>query len=428
MPIIYLSPTICINPTVKEGFCNYLGETVWMKVNKTFKYRLYPTKEQEVLLARHFGSKRFIFNYFLCQRKKAYLEAQKTLNYYGNAKSLTEMKHSEEFSWMGEINSQSLQASLRDLDTAYNRFFAKQGMFPKFKSRHDRQSFRIPQNVFYKDGLLDIPKFKKPIKVQEDRPPNGKILFATVSKTPTGRYFVAITCETEHEQFPKVNKNVGVDVGLKELAVLSDGKRYANIKSTIKHQRRLAYEQRQLSKKVKGSASRGRQRIKVAKVHEKIVNSRNDHIHKITTAIVRENQTICVEDLSVANMMKNHCLAKGIADVAWGEFFRQLRYKSEWNGRNLVEIGRFFPSSKTCWHCKFIHQGLTLKDRTWVCPRCGTELDRELNASRNILEQGLNDFNSGCGTQSEPKQKRGEASPGNGESVNPETQPSLVVG
>jgi putative transposase len=398
-----------------------------MKVNKTFKYRLYPTKEQEVLLARHFGARRFIFNRFLDQRKTAYLEAKKSLSYYDNAKSLTEMKHIEEFKWMKEINSQSLQASLRDLDTAYNRFFAKQGKFPRFKSKSDRQSFRIPQNVYYSKGKLDIPKFKKPIKVAEDRPLSGDILFATISRSATGKYFVAITCEAEHIEMAKVDGKVGVDLGLKDLAVLSNGKRYENIRTTKKYERRLAYEQRQLSKKVKGSASRGRQKIKVAKVHEKISNSRTDHIHKITTAIVRENQMICVESLSVVNMMKNHCLAKGIADVAWGELFRQLKYKSEWSGRQFLMVERFFPSSKTCNHCKFVHQGLTLADRTWTCLKCGAEHDRDYNSSRNILEQGLNDFNSGCGAQSEPKQKRGEALP-SGESVNLEAQPSLVVG
>lgn len=398
-----------------------------MKINKTFKYRLYPTKEQEVLLARHFGAKRFIFNHFLDQRKAAYLEAKKSLSYYDNAKSLTEIKHTEEFKWMKEINSQSLQASLRDLDTAYNRFFAKQGKFPRFKSKHDKQSFRIPQNVYYSEGKLDIPKFRNPIRVKEDRPLSGTILFATVSKSATGKYFVSITCETEYAAMDKAEGKVGVDLGLKDLAVLSNGKRYENIRTTKKHERRLAYEQRQLSKKVKGSVSRNRQKIKVAKVHEKITNSRTDHIHKITTAIVRENQTICVESLSVANMMKNHCLAKGIADVAWGELLRQLKYKSEWNGRQFLTVERFFPSSKTCNSCKFVNQWLTLADRVWTCPRCGAEHDRDLNASRNILEQGLNDFNSGCGTQSESKQKLGEALP-LGKSVNLETQPSLVVG
>jgi putative transposase len=398
-----------------------------MKVNKTFKYRMYPTKEQEILLAKHFGSKRFVFNHFLDKSKKSYLESKKSLSYYDNAKSLTELKHSEEFKWMKEVNSQSLQASLRDLDTSYSRFFSKQSKFPRFKSKHDKQSFRIPQFIKYADGLLDIPKFKQPIKVKEDRPLSGEILFATISKSSTNKYFVSITCETEHIQLKKTDGNVGIDLGLKELAILSNGKRYDNIRSIKKYERKLAYQQRQLSKKVKGSVSRGKQRIKVAKVHEKIKNVRTDHIHKMTTEIVRENQTICVESLAVANMMKNHCLAKGISDVAWGEIVRQLKYKSEWNGRDFVEIDRFFPSSKTCNICKHINQDLTLKDRTWICPNCNTELDRDLNASKNILEHGLNILNSGCGTQSESKQKRGKAL-ASAKSLTHETQGSLVLG
>jgi len=382
-----------------------------MKINKTFKYRIYPTKEQEILLAKHFGVKRFVFNYFLDQRKKTYLESKKSLNYYDNAKVLTTIKKQDEYLWMKEVNSQSLQASLRDLDVAYNNFFSKQNKFPRFKSKHDKQSFRIPQFVEYKDEQLWIPKFKQSIKVKEDRPLTGKILFATISKTPTNKYFVSVTCETNYQPYKKNQNEVGIDLGIKDLAVCSDGKVYENIKTTKKYEKNLAYKQRQLSKKVKGSNNRNKQRVKVARIHEKIGNSRLNHIHNVTTTIVRENQTICVEDLSVTNMMKNHCLSKSIADVSWGEFLRQLKYKSEWNERKLISIGKFFPSSKTCNKCKFINQDLTLKDREWVCPNCGERLDRDLNASKNILEQGLNNFNSGYGIQSESKQKLGEALP-----------------
>jgi putative transposase len=382
-----------------------------MKINKTFKYRIYPNKEQEILLSKHFGAKRFVFNYFLDQRKKTYLESKKSLNYYDNAKVLTTIKKQEEYMWMKEVNSQSLQASLRDLDVAYNNFFSKQNKFPRFKSKHDKQSFRIPQFIEYKDENLWIPKFKQSIKVKEDRPLTGEILFATISKTSTNKYFVSITCETDYIPYKKNKNAVGIDLGIKDLAVCSDGKVYENIKTTKKYEKNLAYEQRQLSKKVKGSNNRNKQRVKVAKIHERIGNSRLNHIHNVTTTIIRENQTICVEDLSVTNMMKNHCLSKSIADVSWGEFLRQLKYKSEWNERKLISIGKFFPSSKTCNKCKFINQDLTLKDREWVCPNCGEKLDRDLNASKNILEQGLNNFNSGYGIQSESKQKLVEALP-----------------
>ena len=408
------------------------------QIKKTFKYRIYPTKEQEILLAKHFGAKRFVWNYFLNERKNAYLENNTSLNYYNNASSLTKLKQKDEYIWLKEVNSQSVQASLRDLEVAYNRFFSKQGQFPRFKSKRDKQSFRIPQSTKYEDGQLNIPKFKKPIKVSEDRPLTGTILFSTISKTPSGKYFVAITCETAHKPHKKNKNNVGVDLGIKDLAICSDGKTYENIKTTKKYAKKLSYEQRQLSKKQKGSNSRNKQRIKVAKVHEKISNSRTNHIHNITTQIVRENQTICVEDLSVINMMKNHKLAKSISDCSWSEFLRQLKYKSEWNERNLIQIDKFFPSSKTCNKCKFVNQDLQLKDRIWVCPVCGTELDRDINASENILEQGLRlsgealgqglkIYNSGCGTYSEYKQKREEALSLD-EPTSHETQTSLVSG
>lgn len=380
-----------------------------MVVLKTFKYRMYPTKEQAVLIAKHFGSKRFIFNYFLNERKTSYLTNKKKLNYYDNAKSLTTLKRQDQYIWLKEVNSQTLQAALRDLDTAYNKFFSKRNRFPKFKSKRNQQSFRVPQAVKYSKGKLTIPKFKKPIKVREDRPLTGKILFATISRNPSGKYFAAITVETEHTSYAATKEQIGVDLGIKNLVICSNGKTYPNIKTTKKYAKQLAYEQRQLSKKTKGSNNRSRQRIKVAKVHEKISNIRHNHLHQTSSCIVRENQTICAESLTVMNMMKNHCLAKAIADVSWGELLRQLQYKSEWNGRTFIQVNRFFPSSKTCNKCKFIHEGLTLNNRSWVCSQCKAELDRDINAAKNILEQGLTIY-SGCGTQSELKQKREEAS------------------
>ncbi len=397
-----------------------------MKIKKSFKYRLYPTEEQKILLSKHFGSRRFVWNHFLDLRKKVYLENKTNLTYYDNSKSLTELKKQEDFIWLKEVNSQSIQYALRDLEVAYTNFFSKKGKFPRFKSKKDKQSFRIPQSTEYKDEQLWIPKFKQPIKVKEDRPISGEILFSTISKSPSGRYFVSITCETERTPYEKNNNRVGVDLGIKELAICSDGKIYQNIKNTKKYAKRLSYEQKQLSKKHKGSESKNRQRIKVAKIHEKIANSRLDHIHKVTTQIVRDNQTICVEDLAVINMIKNHKLAKSISDCSWGEVLRQLKYKSEWNERELITIDRFFPSSKTCNKCKFVNQDLTLTDREWICPNCGSKLDRDINASENILEQGLEIY-SGCGTQSELKEKREEALP-LGKPTNHETQRSLVVG
>jgi len=381
-----------------------------MLVIKTYKFRIYPNKNQAKLMAKHFGSTRFVWNYFLAKRKESYIENEKSLNYHDNAKALTLLKKDGEFKWLKEINSQSLQASLKDLDTAYGRFFKKQAMFPRFKSKHKSlDSFRCPQSVYIRDGKLSLPKFREGIKIKLHREITGKILFATISKTPTDKYFASIACETEHEVLPHTDKQIGIDLGIKDLAICSDGKVFKNPRTTKKRAKKLTYEQRQLSKKQKGSGKRFKQREKVAAVHEKIKNVRADNIHKLTHSIVSENQVVIIEDLNVSGMIKNHKLAKAIADVSWHELSRQLEYKAQWNERDLIKIDRWFPSSKTCNVCNFIKQDLSLKDRGWTCPRCGTILDRDLNASQNILKQGLKIL-SGSGAESDSKQKPGKAS------------------
>jgi putative transposase len=372
-------------------------------------------------LSKHFGHCRFVFNKFLNERKEKYLNEKTSLNYYDNARTLTDLKKDDEFLWLKEVNSQSLQASIRNLDIAYKNFFNKQNKFPRFKSKYDRQSFKVPQNVLVEDGKLVIPKFKEGIKLNLHRQLEGEPLFATISKSTTGKYYVSITCEIEHKPFDKTNKSVGIDTGIKELAILSDGSSYENIKSLKTKLKKLKYEQRQLSKKIKGSQSRNKQKIKLALVHEQITNIRKDYLHKVSTTIVRENQTICVEDLAVKNIMKNHCLAQAMIDVSLGAFYTMLEYKSNWNERQYVKIDRFFPSSKTCSSCGWIKQDLTLSIREWTCESCGEHHDRDINAAKNILKQGINIL-SGCGMQSEYKQKRDEALP-LGESVTPEAQP-----
>lgn len=378
-------------------------------IHKSYKFRLYPTKEQEVLLAKHFGSCRFIYNHYLNERKNAYLNNKQSINYYDNAKDLTNLKQNNDYSWLKEINSQSLQQSLRHLDSSYNNFFRKQNMFPKFKSKYNKQSFTVPQFISVDNNKLTIPKFKTGIKINIHREIQGEICFATISKTPTNKYFVSLTCEINYEPYIKTGKSVGIDTGIKTLATLSNGTIYSNINVLKQSIKKLKYKQKQLSKKNKGSKSREKQRLIVAKFHEKLANKRYDYLQKVTTDIVKNHDIICIEDLAVKNIMSNHNLALSMSDVGLGMFYQMLDYKSNWNDRVISKIDRFFPSSKTCSCCGWINQNLTLKDREWICPSCKTKHNRDHNASVNIETQGLNEISCGCGMQSQDKQKRVEA-------------------
>ena len=386
---------------------------------KSFKFRIYPSKEQEILMAKHFGATRFVFNHYLNKRKETYLEDKKTLNYYDNANDLTQLKKDENYKWLKEINSQSLQSSLRNLDTAYNKFFKKQTKFPRFKSKYNKQSFTIPQSISIEEGKLSIPKFKKGIKINLHRETNGKFLFATISKSANGKYYISITCKVQHKPFDKTGSKVGIDTGIKDLAILSDGKTYKNIKTLKNNLKKLKFNQRQLSKKVKGSSSRNKQKQKLATIHEKITNVRKDYLHKISTEIVKNHDIISVEDLAVKNMMKNHKLAQSFSDVSLGIFYTILEYKANWNDKSFVKIDRFFPSSKTCSNCGWINQNLILSIRKWNCPSCNEQHDRDFNASQNILKQGIKIL-SGSGIESDIKQKQVEASSLD-ESIKPET-------
>lgn len=395
-------------------------------IHKSYKFRIEPTSEQMELLSKHFGACRFVFNRFLHERKEKYLNEKTSLNYYDNARTLTDLKKEEGFDWLKEINSQSLQSAIRNLDSAYKNFFNKQNQFPKFKSKYDRQSFKIPQNVLINNERLIIPKFKEGIKIKLHRELEGEILFATITKSTTGKYYVSITCQVNYKPFDETGSSVGIDTGIKDLAILSDGKTYENIKVLKTKLKKLKYEQRQLSKKQKGSNSRQKQKIKLSLFHEKITNIRKDYLHKVSTEIVKNHDIISVEDLSVKNMMKNHKLAQSLSDVSLGMFYTMLEYKSRWNDKSFVKIDRFFPSSKTCSNCGWINQDLNLSIREWTCSSCNEHHDRDLNASKNILKQGINIL-SGYGIESDIKQKQEEALP-LGESVIPEAQPSLVVG
>lgn len=357
-------------------------------VNKTYRFRIYPDKDQEELLSKHFGCSRFVYNYFLNQRKEQYQLTSKSDNYYQQTKSLTELKKQEEFKWLKEVNSQSIQFCLRSLEAAYVNFFRGTSKFPRFKSKRGKNTFTIPQFGRLEGNKLHIPKFKKGIKVKLDREVKGKIGKFNITKTPTSKYYVSIFTEQTIEQLPKTGKKVGVDLGLKDFLITSDGIKFKNNRYTKKCARQLKKAQQHLSRKEKGSNGFEKQKLKVAKLHEKIASCRLDNLHKTSTKLVKDYDLISIEDLNVKGMVKNSKLSKHISDASWGRFVNLLSYKCEWYGKELVKINRFYPSSKTCNSCGWINQELKLSDRKWTC-KCGETHDRDINASINILKEGL---------------------------------------
>ena len=367
------------------------------KVEYTYRFRLYPTPEQEIKLAKHFGCVRWVYNYFLDRRVKFYLDAKekdlanKSLNYNDDAKALTGIK--EETEWLNEVNSQSLQHALKHLDSGFNRFYKKLARFPKFKSRKHKQSFRVPQHVSVEDGKLYIVKFREGIEINLHRPIEGEIRNATISRNKAGQYFVSIGVQRHIEKLPKNKNAVGIDLGVKDLATCSDGTVFKNIRPyrTLEKKRRVLAKA--LSRTQKGSKGREKARRKLARLDNHIRNIRQDHLHKVSHRIVSENQTIVMEDLNVSGMMKNRKLSKSIWDCSLYELVRQITYKSKWYGREFLQVSRWFPSSKTCGNCGYINDALTLNDREWQCPRCEIKHYRDRNAACNILRQGLNEQN-----------------------------------
>ena len=366
-----------------------------MIINKAYKFRIYPSDNQKNILAQHFGSCRFVYNYFLRKRIDFYAEnkgkKKQGLTYHDTAVMLTQLKRTPEYTWLNGVNSQSLQQSLRRLDVAYNNFFNKRANFPNFKKKHSKQSFLVPQgfDIDFDNRLLHIPKFE-PIKIILHRKIKGTMKSVNISKTPSGKYFASILCEVEKVVKPKKKGNqIGIDLGLKSFLVTSNSERVNTPQYLRKLEKKLAKFQRHLSRKVKGSNRRNKTRIKVARIHDKISNQRSDFLHKLSHRLVSENQAIFAEDLNVKGIMANHHLAKSVADSGWFEFIRQLKYKSEWNGVYFGQIDRFFPSSKRHFSCGWINESLTLKDREWTC-QCGQVVDRDWNAAQNILLFGQN--------------------------------------
>lgn len=353
---------------------------------KGLKYRIYPTDLQKELIAKHIGSSRFVYNLALETKITAYLGSKHNFSSFDLTKQLPDLK--EECGWLKEVNAQSLQQSIQNMDIAFKKFFKGSG-FPVYKSKHKgMQSFSIPQRVVVKDNLLIIPKFIEGIKIILHRPIKGTIKSATVSVTQTGKYFVSILVDTNTKNpiKPPIKENtcIGIDLGIKDFIVTSDGELFGNPKYLRKSQSKLKYIQRKYSKH-KGNRTKKR----LALLHEKVSNKRKDFLHKTSTQLIRENQTIAIEDLAVSNMVKNHCLAQSISDAGWGIFVTMLEYKAEWYGNNILKIGRFAPSSKTCSVCGNINKELTLKDREWTCKACGSVLDRDTNAAINIKSFAL---------------------------------------
>ncbi len=389
-------------------------------VNRTYRFRIYPTAEQEMILAKHFGCARYVYNHFLNERKEQYQADKKSDNYYKQAATLTKLKKEEDTKWLKEVNSQTLQFALRSLDTAFLNFFRGNAQFPKFKSRKHKNTFTIPQFGTLADNKIHIPKFKEGINVKLHRELNGKIGKMNITKTPTGKYYVSIFTEQEVEQLPKTNKQVGIDLGLKDFVITSDNKKFKNNRYTKKYAKQLKKAQQHLSRKQKGSNGFEKQKLKVVKIHEKIASCRLDTIHKVSYQLVNENDLIVCEDLNVKGMIKNHKLAKHIADASWGNFVTLLQYKCDWYGKELVKVNRFYPSSKTCGDCGWINKELKLPDREWTCKSCGVVHDRDVNASRNILKEGLKIFGQGL---SNTKVERKLDVSNNAHSMKPEAQP-----
>ncbi len=358
---------------------------------KAFKYRIFPTEPQKELIAKHIGSSRFVFNLALETKNAAYISAKHNYSAFDLVKQLPELK--KECPWLKEVNAQSLQQSIQNMDIAFKKFFKGSG-FPKFKKKSNKGSFPIPQNVIIENDLLIIPKFKEGIKMSLHRPTKGTIKSATISVTPTGKYFVSILCDTKKDMPIKAlieeNTTIGMDLGIKDFAITSEGEVFENPKFLRKAQSKLKYVQRKYSK-YKGK----RTKKKLAKLHEDVVNKRKDFLHKVSTQLIRENQTIALETLAVKNMVKNHNLAQAISDASWSTFVSMLEYKADWYGKNIIRIGQFAPSSKTCSNCGNINKELQLKDREWTCGSCSTVLDRDVNAAINIKSFALKNYLSG---------------------------------
>lgn len=382
-------------------------------VYKTFKYRIYPSNAQASVLNKNLGACRWLFNYFLEEKQKFYAankdNLKKSLNYYDMTKAITTMKKDPKYKWLSESNSQSLFVSVQNLEKAYRSFFIKKTGFPNFKSKKDKQSFCVPQNFKIKNNKLFIPKCDGGIKIILHRPFVGRIIDITIIKTKCGHFFACLNIECQHEIEKYKEGKIGIDVGIRSLYTDSDGYKRKNPKTVLIYEKRIKYLNRKLSNKKAHSRDWFKIKNKMAVLYNKSKNIRYDNLHKSSFKIISENQTIITEDLSIKSMVKDSKYAKLVSDCGWGELFRQIKYKSNWNNREYIKIDRYFPSSKTCNRCGHILSQLPTSIRTWRCPNCSSILDRDINAAINILKEGLKNKNCGCGVHSQSKQKRSKA-------------------
>lgn len=367
----------------------YLARGGDIVAERAYKYRIYPNKKQQELIRKTFGCTRYVYNHYLDKQK-----TDKTnYTYVKCAKDLTQLK--KELEWLKEVDSVGLQTSLKDLDVAYKNFFSGRSGYPKFKSRKNRhQSYRTSfshNNIAFMDKYIKLPKLGL-VKVRDKQVPQGRILNATISQEPDGRFYYSLCCiDVSFEQLPKTNQFVGIDLGLVDFAIFSDGIKIENPRFFEKSEKKLAKLQQELSRKTIGSNRWNKARIKVAKLQKHISNQRKDFLQKLTTSIVRKYDVICIEDLDVKTMKETELTIrnKRVSDVSWSEFRRQLTYKSTWYGRKLSAVDRYYPSSQICHYCGHIDGKKAETIRFWVCPKCNSKLDRDINAAINILNEGL---------------------------------------
>lgn len=363
-----------------------------MDIKRAYRFRFYPTPEQEQILARTFGCARFAYNHMLRLRTDAWYQRQERIGYHETSAALTALKKTPEHAWLNEVSSVPVQQALRHLQTAFANFFAKRAKYPNFRRKDGTQSAEYTTSAFKWDGAaLTLAKMKDPLPIRFSRqiPKGAKVTTCTVSKDASGRYHVSMLCDDAVSTKEQAMGQVGIDLGLTHFAILSTGEKIAAPNVFRKNEKKLAKLSRRLAKKKIGSANRMKAKLKVARMHAKTADSRRDFLHKLSTRLINENQVIAIESLAVSNLQKNRNLAKSISDAGWSEFVRQLTYKAEWYGRTLIGIDRWYPSSKRCSDCGHTAAKIPLHIRQWTCPECGSIHDRDINAARNVLAAGL---------------------------------------